>query len=146
MLSRDARYGLATAKETMKQFQANSEQMIANVVQFLRTTFARNHKKNGIIAVSGGIDSAISLTLLVKALGREHVHAVLLPYDDQDMTDAQGIVEWNKLPAENVQIINIKPVVAGVLSALQQAVSQKPTTKPGESASTHVAASADPDD
>jgi NAD+ synthase len=106
----------------MNQFQASTEKMIENSVQFLKKIYKQHDKKNGLIAVSGGIDSALSLTLLTKALGKERVHAVLMPYDAQDMTDAQTIVEWNKLSSRNVQVINIKPIVDGVVSALQTEV------------------------
>ncbi len=111
----------------MNQFQATSETMIANAVQFLKTVYKNTNKKNGLIAVSGGIDSAVSLTLLVKALGKNNVHAVLLPYDTQDMADAQTIVQWNQLPKENIQTIHIKPVVDGVVQALKAAQVQKRT-------------------
>lgn len=39
-----------------------------------------------IVAVSGGVDSATSLFLAVKALGAEHVYAVLLPYGKMSST------------------------------------------------------------
>ncbi len=94
------------------------DKWIENTVQFLKKTYKTAQKKTGLIAVSGGIDSALSLTLLTKAIGREHVHAVLLPYDKQDMADAEQILKWNKIPAQNIQVINIKPVVDGVVKSL----------------------------
>lgn len=36
--------------------------------------------KNAVIGLSGGIDSALSLLLAVNALGKENVHAVMMPY------------------------------------------------------------------
>jgi NAD+ synthase len=36
--------------------------------------------KDVVVGLSGGVDSAVSLLLAVKALGKEHVHPVLLPY------------------------------------------------------------------
>jgi NAD+ synthase len=103
----------------MSNQTAKYEQVRRNIVNFLKKTYQQHDKKNGIIAVSGGIDSAVSLSLLVQALGRERVHALLLPYGDQEMQDAQTIVAWNKLPKKNIQISNIKPIVDGVLTAVQ---------------------------
>ena len=103
---------------TTSQTQFPAEKSIEASVTFLRELYKHHGKKNGLIAVSGGIDSAVSLSLLTKALGAKNVHAVLLPYDTQDMKDAQTVVEWNKLPAKNVQIINIKPIVDGVVAAV----------------------------
>lgn len=99
----------------------SSSKKLENCVQFLRNIYKQHHKKVGLIAVSGGIDSAVSLSLLTQALGPKHVHAVLLPYEYQDMCDAQEIVQWNKLPAANIHQVNIQPIVAGVSQALTQA-------------------------
>lgn len=94
------------------------QKMIEISVQFLSKIYKQQRKKNGLIAVSGGIDSAVSLTLLTQALGRERVHVLLLPYGKQQMTDAQEIVRWNKIPAKNVQSINIQSIVEGVIKAV----------------------------
>lgn len=77
-----------------------------DIATFLRRTYDA-HKKNAVIAVSGGIDSALALTLLVRALGTERVTPVLLPYGDQDMSDAKLICGWNKLDMERIVEIDI---------------------------------------
>ncbi len=87
------------------------EEQITKCVQFLRTIYAQHGKKHALIAVSGGIDSALSTTLLVKALGAKNVFALSLPYDKQSSEDAAALVKWNAIPAENYHIINIKPLV-----------------------------------
>jgi len=66
--------------------------------------------RSAVIAISGGVDSALTLTLLVRALGREHVIPVCLPYKDQDMYDAKKIIEWNGV-TEMMLEINIKEAV-----------------------------------
>lgn len=60
--------------------------------------------KPAVVAVSGGVDSALVLTLLVKALGKDKVTPVCLPYKKQDMTDAKLIIEWNGLSHKMVEI------------------------------------------
>lgn len=81
------------------------------IVEFIRQQHQRSQKQVGVIAVSGGIDSALSLTCLVNALGKEQVFALLLPYGDQDMSDARLIVEHHQLPSSQVAEINIQPIV-----------------------------------
>lgn len=57
------------------------------ILNFIDVVFDSNDKK-AVIAVSGGIDSAVCLHLLTKELGKDRVIAVLLPYGNQDMKDA----------------------------------------------------------
>lgn len=84
---------------------------VDQILEFLTNTFSRNRISSAVIAVSGGIDSAVSLTLVSKAISPENVFPVLMPYGDQDMTDALTICEWNKIPKENILIKNIKSSV-----------------------------------
>lgn len=70
--------------------------------------------KNLLIGISGGIDSAVSITLAVRALGENHVFPVLLPYgklNDQGTEDANLIIKWLKIPTINIFTVNIKPFV-----------------------------------
>lgn len=60
--------------------------------------------KQAVIAVSGGVDSALALTLLVRALGKDRVRPICLPYADQNMTDAKLIIEWNGLTDKMIEI------------------------------------------
>lgn len=48
----------------------------------IRSHFATYGFKKAVIGLSGGIDSAVSAALAVKALGPENVLAYTLPYDD----------------------------------------------------------------
>lgn len=77
------------------------------ITSFLTDVFYTAGLQTGVIAISGGIDSALSLTLLVKALGANSMVPVLLPYHDQDMTDAQEICRWNGIPKEKWIMRNI---------------------------------------
>lgn len=91
---------------------------VTPIIDFLRTTFDQTGKKNAVIAVSGGIDSAVSLTLLVRALGSDRVFTLLLPYGDQDMTDARSMLEFCQIAKTNRKEINIQPVIDQFASLL----------------------------
>jgi len=78
----------------------------------------KNGMKEVVIGVSGGIDSAITLTIAVDALGAEQVHAVYMPsdysaqqsYDDSKrLTDNLGVT---------LNIIPIKKVFAAYVAEL----------------------------
>jgi NAD+ synthase len=93
-------------------------QLAEPIIQFLRDTFAEQKRTQGVIAVSGGIDSAVSLTLLVQAIGAENVMALLLPHHTQSMDDARVIVQHNQIPSSNIVEIDIKPIVDAAATAL----------------------------
>jgi len=87
----------------LKNIKQNKQQ----IIEFIKKTYIQAGKKTAVIAVSGGIDSAVSLTLLTKALGETAVFPVFLPYGDQDMSAAKRIVRWNKIPESNWREIPI---------------------------------------
>lgn len=89
-----------------------------NLSQFLQDTFVKNNKKNAVIAVSGGIDSALSLSLLVKALPKNQIWPILLPYGRQDMSDAETILDFWQIPAENRKTLNISSMVDAICKSL----------------------------
>ncbi|HEX7018204.1 MAG TPA: NAD(+) synthase [Patescibacteria group bacterium] len=85
--------------------------VVQEITDFLRSTFNQAGKTKGVIAVSGGIDSAVSLTLLTQALGAANVYPVFLPYGDQSTADSQAVTEFNTISPENWQEVNIKEAV-----------------------------------
>lgn len=93
--------------------------MIGEILSFIKQTFAKTGKRTAIVAVSGGIDSAVSLSLAVRALGAEHVHTLLLPYSDQDMMDAHAAIDFNQIPTVNQHERQIKPIVDEIFDLAQ---------------------------
>jgi NAD+ synthase len=81
---------------------------IDRIVAFLSKQFHEAGKDAAVVAVSGGIDSALSLSLTVRALGADHVVPILLPYAKQDMSDAETICTWNSIPRDQWIVRNIQ--------------------------------------
>ena len=96
----------------------NPDQVVQNVVQFIQQTFADQQKQEAIIAVSGGIDSALALTLLSKALGPNHVHVLFLPFRDQSTADARVIAEFVGVPEDQRFTQQIEVPVEAVIQQL----------------------------
>lgn len=92
---------------------------INEIILFLQKTFAAAAKKNAVIAVSGGIDSALSLSLLVKAMSKEQIWPILLPYERQNMEDAEAILDFWQIPVENRRVLNIASMVDAACKSLQ---------------------------
>lgn len=97
---------------------ANPDQVISQLVEFIRDTFSAQKKSCAVIAVSGGIDSALSLTLLTRALGPDAITTLCLPYQAQSTADAEAAIEWNQIPAAQRLTINIEPIVAAASQTL----------------------------
>jgi NAD+ synthase (glutamine-hydrolysing) len=79
-------------------------------------------RKNGfgsvILALSGGIDSALTATIAADALGADRVHVVLMPSQyssHHSVTDAEDLVKRQGLHARTVPI---KPMFAAFMGSL----------------------------
>lgn len=84
------------------------------LVDFLKASFKEAGFSRAVIGLSGGVDSATSCALVAKALGKENVVPVLLPYGDlnkQGTIDANLVIENLQIPKENVIEINIASAV-----------------------------------
>jgi NAD+ synthase len=84
----------------------------AALTQFIRDGLARAGYDRAVIGLSGGIDSALSCTLTVDALGAENVLALWMPYrtsNPDNLQDARKVVDQLGVAFETVEIT---PMVA----------------------------------
>ncbi len=91
------------------------------LTEFIKQTVYKRGFKNIVIAVSGGIDSAVSLTLAVAALSQQHVFPIMLPYKSlskQATIDAELIIAKLKFLQKQVEIVDISPAVDPLLKTL----------------------------
>ncbi|HKY74473.1 MAG TPA: NAD+ synthase [Patescibacteria group bacterium] len=82
-----------------------------SITAFIQNTFSKQNMHHVVIAVSGGIDSALSLTLLTQTLTPANITPIFLPYATQNIEDAKAICEWNKIPPSRWIEHNISPIV-----------------------------------
>ncbi|GMA98535.1 NAD(+) synthase [Pelosinus sp. IPA-1] len=62
------------------KLQLDCEKETIKIIDFIKNCVHSKFKKSGaVVGVSGGIDSAVTLSLCIKALGKENVIAVSLP-------------------------------------------------------------------
>lgn len=77
------------------------------LVEFIKNETQRIGINKAVIGLSGGIDSAVSTYLTVKALGKENVFCVLMPYktsSKESITDAKLVINDLGVESKTVEI------------------------------------------
>jgi NAD+ synthetase len=85
------------------------------LVHFLREEMARRRFATVVVGVSGGVDSAVTAYLAVKALGANNVIGVRLPYESsskESLEHAQLVIDALNIESRT---IDISPAVDGYL-------------------------------
>ncbi|TAK63149.1 MAG: NAD+ synthase [Bacteroidetes bacterium] len=84
----------------------------ASIVKKLLVDFIKDETHNagfskGVVGLSGGVDSAVTMALATEALGKDNVLAVMMPYrtsSKSSITDAQMLVNQLGILSEAVDI------------------------------------------
>jgi len=92
-----------------------SEQLIS----FLKIGFQHAGFSDAVIGLSGGLDSAASCILAVRAIGIDHVYPLLLPYGNlstQATLDAMSVIEMLKISPTHVVRVDIKQILDPIIA------------------------------
>jgi NAD+ synthase (glutamine-hydrolysing) len=88
-------------------FNTDIDILYDRLVGSVRTFFRDAGREKAVVGLSGGIDSAVVLALAVRALGKENVHALLMPSPYSTLHSVTDAVEL----AENLDVqYNIVPI------------------------------------
>ncbi len=96
-----------TTKSILPRLNINTDLARKILVLFLRDAVTKVGFKHAVLALSGGIDSALSAYLVTEALGPENVLAVRMPYksSSQDsLDDAQAVIDALGIRSDTVDI------------------------------------------
>ena len=88
----------------------NVGQTLKVIDVFLRDEMRRVGFEHAVVGLSGGIDSALSTYLAVRALRKEHVHCLMMPYrtsSADSLTDAKAVI--NELGVSS-EVVDISPM------------------------------------
>jgi NAD+ synthase len=80
------------------------------LVGFIKSEVTRVGFSRAVIALSGGLDSALSCALAVDALGKENVLAVRMPYrtsNKDSLDDAQLLIDQLGIPTKTIEITDM---------------------------------------
>lgn len=85
--------------------EIDAEKVAARIISFIRQKVDEFEREGAILGVSGGIDSAVVVTLATQALGAEKVLGLLLPERDSSpdsKTDALKVIRKLGIPYREV--------------------------------------------
>ena len=105
----------------LPRLRINTDLARTILVKFLRDAVYKVGFERAVIALSGGIDSALSAYLVAEAIGPENVLAIRMPYatSSQDsMDDAQAVIDALGIHSDTIEIT---PMVDPLLSHLPDA-------------------------
>src|SRR3989338_3639651 len=103
----------------MVNLTIDTKKTTEEIIGFIRMSFKKAGFEKAVVGISGGVDSATTLVLAVRALGEENVRAVNLPYGERGRETTEEInelIRQFKIPAKNFITINIKPLVDPLLA------------------------------
>jgi NAD+ synthase (glutamine-hydrolysing) len=101
-------------------FAPELEQMRLGLVLGLRDYVAKNGFADVVVAVSGGIDSAVTAALCVDALGAEHVHCVSMPSQFSSAETRSDAARLTESLGASFREIPIEGVVEALHAALHE--------------------------
>jgi len=91
------------------------KKIVGKKIKEIREYFKKSGFKKAVIGVSGGLDSAVSATLTVRALGTKNVYIIRLPYrgitSQNSLNDAEKLAINLKTPKKNFITIPINSPV-----------------------------------
>ncbi len=96
----------------------NIAQVKAALVLGIRDYFSKMGFTKAILGSSGGIDSAVVLTLAVEALGKDNVTAVLMPSGFSSSHSVEDAVALSQQLGNPYHVVPIQPVYEAVLGSL----------------------------
>jgi len=99
--------------------ELNIDQVYKALVLGVKDYFNKMGFKRAIIGSSGGIDSAVTLAIACEALGKENVHAILMPSPYSTEHSVDDAVQLSKNLENPHDIIPIKDVYESFLGTLK---------------------------
>ncbi len=85
----------------------------SKIVRFLRKTLEEQDKKNVIVAMSGGVDSATCFSLLKETIAPQSIFVAHLYYFKSQLNNFKDLLDSAKVPSKNILELSIRdPVLA----------------------------------
>jgi len=106
----------------------NPKKETKKIIGFLKQTFRKQKIEKAVIGLSGGIDSALAFTLLIKALKPKQIIALYLPYSmpffknkDGNYQNIKKLLKKNRFSEKNFYVIPISGPTKKILDKIKTA-------------------------
>ena len=100
------------------KLQIDENKAIRTIATELKSYFAKNDIKKGIVGLSGGVDSSLVAFLVARALGNDHVIGLILPYKTNNPEDAKDAEDVARTLDITYKKIDITPIVDKIKDVL----------------------------
>ena len=94
------------------------EQVYDALVLGVRDYVNKNNFPGVVLGLSGGIDSSLTLAIAVDALGKERVHAVMMPFEYTSQLSINAAAQQAALLGVNYKVIAIHEIYSAFMDAL----------------------------
>jgi len=89
------------------EIDINSEEIFIFLIELINNTMQKLEREGVILGLSGGVDSAVTAFLCVRAVGSDNVLALVMPDDDSDeknIEDALNLIKQLKIRMKFIEI------------------------------------------
>ncbi|MFY0545730.1 NAD(+) synthase [Brevibacillus sp. H7] len=115
-------------QEHLQQYQANIKEDMEKRIAFIREQIDGPGLGGAVVGISGGIDSAVTAALCVRALGKERVIGVWMPAYSQDIhaEDSKKLAEAIGL---NLVTVDLGPAYDAIVAGIEKVLPLDDKTK-----------------
>jgi NAD+ synthase len=100
-----------SAKDIPQRLQINPSVVCDEIETLIRTTLKSQNRTGAVVAVSGGLDSAVTATLTVRSLGAESVHLLNMPERDSQLIHQKHAKQFAKGLGIRLRVKSITPIL-----------------------------------
>lgn len=103
----------------------DQEKTIKELTGFIKSELEKTGLRKAVIGLSGGIDSAVSAYLTAKAIGKENLLGILMPYrtsSEASITDAMSVVNGLGIRHKIIEITGMADAYIGKLEGVVSGV------------------------